>query len=216
VASSLVDQFGPSIAVLGMHGDAQNSIPWNAQRRAFYTNFAGYPTWMIDGELDSWSGTPPWGAWKPDTTARLAVATDVTVDMSAVEGPTPDVWDVTATICIEPGGLGKTMRFYMAEALDRFPVGAHFTRNGIRQVAETADVEVASGACKDVTRTFTFDATSLASLENVSVIAWAQDDLDNGPAEVFQAHQLHWFPIIGGIARDGFELGDTSGWVVGP
>lgn len=178
----------------------------------YYTNFLGFPTWMIDGELDSWSGTPPWSAWDPDTTARLAIPTDVTMDLSAVPGPSADVWDITATVCVEPGGLGKSMRIYLAEALDHFPAGAHFTRNGNRQVAPTEDIVLAAGACVDVTRTFTFDATSMAAFEDVSIIGWAQDDLTFGPAEVFQASQM-WTPFwTEDIFSDGFESNGTGSW----
>ena len=212
MASDLVDQFGPTIAVLGLHCSDSNEIPWNIARRTFYTHFVGYPTWMIDGELDSWSGTPPWSAWEPDTTARLAVPTDVTFELSAAPGPTPDVWDITATVCVEAGGLGKTMRIYLVEVLDNFPVGAHFTRNGIRQAATTEDIGLVTGACQDVTRTFTLDATSMAQIDDVAIIGWAQDLLAFGPAEVFQASQMNYPFWTESIFGDGFESGDTIGW----
>jgi len=212
VASTLVDQFEFTAAVLGLHCSDSNEIPWNIARRAYFTPFAGYPTWLIDGVVDSWSGNPAWSSWDPDTAARVAIPTDVTMALSYAPGPTPDVWDITATVCIEAGGLGKSMRIYLSEVLDHFPAGAHFTRNGIRQVAATEDIVLAAGACQDVTRTFTFDATSMAAFEDISIIGWAQDDLTNGPAEVFQASQMRGPFLAEDVFEDGFETGDTNGW----
>jgi hypothetical protein len=212
VASDLLDAYGASVAVLGLHGNDVNEIPWTAARRTYYTFFAGYPTWLIDGLIDSWSGNPPWSSWDPDTAARLAIPTDVTIELAAQEGATADEWHVTATVCIEPGGAGKSMRIYLAEVLDNFPVGAHFTRNGLRQVADTEDIVLAAGACTDVMRTFMFDATTMAQIEDVAIIGWAQDDLTFGPAEVFQAGQMNWPFWTEHVFSDGFESGDTTAW----
>lgn len=63
----------------------------------------------------------------------------------------------------------------------------------------------------DVTRTFTLDATSLAAIDDVSIIGWAQDDLVNGPAEVLQAGQMHWPFWTENVFSNCFETGDTSG-----
>ncbi len=214
MASDLVDLYGGSLVVLGLHCSDSNEIPWNIARRTYYANlpFLGYPTWLIDGYLDSWSGTPPWSVWDDDIDARLLVSTDVTIELAATEGVTPDIWDVTATVCIEPGGESKTMRIYLAEVLDNFPVPAHFTRNGLRQVAPTEDIVLAADECTDVMRTFTLDATSMATIEDVSFIGWAQEALAGGPADVFQASQLNWpfYPVD--VFDDGFESGDISMW----
>lgn len=212
MASDLVDQFGASLALLGLQFDNSGQVPWNIERRSYYTNFVGYPTWMIDGIIDSWSGSPAWSAWDPETAARAAVPTDVTLALSYAAGPTPDVWDFTATVCIEAGGVGRSMRIHLVEVLDNYPAGAHFTRNAVRQAAATEDIVLAAGACQDVTRTFTFDATSMGAFGDISIIGWAQDDLTNGPAEVFQAGQIMGPFLSENIFDDGFETGDTNGW----
>lgn len=210
MASDLVDTYGSSLVILGLHCSDSNEIPWNIERRAYYAPlpFLGYPTWLVDGYLDSWSGDPPWSVWDDDVDARLLVPTDVTIELSATEGDTPDIWDVTAAVCIEPGGVGKTMRIYLAEVLDNFPVPAHFTRNGLRQVATTEDIVLAPDECTDVMRTFTLDATSMAAMGDVSFVGWAQEALAAGPADVFQASQLNPTEVF----NDGFESGDTSVW----
>ncbi|HSL18033.1 MAG TPA: hypothetical protein VLB51_09020 [Methylomirabilota bacterium] len=213
MASNLVDTFGSSIAVLGLHLDS-SGIPWNFTRVNYYPFFAGTPTWLIDGMIDSWSGSPPWNAWEPDTSTRVAVPTDVTITLSGQAGSVPEDWTITAAVCIEAGGTGKSMRIYLAEVLDDYPASPVFTRNGIRQVAPTEDIVLASGACTDVTRALTFDAATMAQIDDVSIIAWAQDDLPSGPAEVFQATQMHWPFWTEGIFEDGFESGTTDEWTL--
>jgi len=89
--------------------------------------------------------------------------------------------------------------------------GATF-ESGIPLVSPTEDIVLASGACQDVTRTFTFDATSMAAFGDISIIGWAQDDLTNGPAEVFQASQMRGPFLADTVFDDGFESGDTSHW----
>jgi hypothetical protein len=212
VVSDLIDLFGADLAVLGLHfGDAAE-VPWNVDRMNYYSNFIGFPTYMIDGELDSWAGNPPWSAWDPDTVARLAVPTDVTIELSAAPGGMPEVWDITATVCIEPGGTGKSMRIHLVEVLDNYPAGHYFDRNCTRQAAATEDIVLAAGACQEVTRTFTFDATSMAQFDDISIIGWAQDDLALGPAEVFQAAQMHTPFWTEEVFADGFEDGTTNSW----
>jgi hypothetical protein len=211
VVSDLIDAYGPSVAFLGLQGGSYE-IPWTAARRAYYP-FQGYPTYMIDGILDSWHGSPPWNYWDDDTDARLAIPTDVTLALSAVQGAGPEIWELTATVCIEAGGVGKSMRVYLAEILDGYPAAvSYFHRNGLRQVAATEDIVLAPDGCTDVVRTFTLDATSMASIENVSFVGWAQDDLPSGLAEVYQARQLSWPFSVDDIFADDFESADTGQW----
>ena len=207
-----MDFYGDSLALLGMHLGGAHGVPWSTNRISYYPFFAGTPTYLIDGIIDSWSGSPPWSSWDPDTAARLGIPTDVTIGLSATAGATSEEWHINANVCIEAGGTGKSMRIYIAQVLDNFPVGSTIDRNALRQVAATEDIVLASGACTDVVRTFTLDATSMAQVDDVVIIAWAQNDLAVGPAEVFQARQMIWPFWSEGIFSDDFETGDTSGW----
>ena len=90
-----MDAYGSSLALLGLHLNGAGANPW-------------------DGTIDSWSGNPPWNSWDPDTAARLAIPTDVTIGLSGTAGATPDEWHITAHVCVEPGGTGRSMRIYIA------------------------------------------------------------------------------------------------------
>ena len=52
----------------------------------------------------------------------------------------------------------------------------------------------------------------MAAFDDVSIIGLAQDDLTNGPAEVFQASQMRGPFLAEDVFDDGFETGDTNGW----
>lgn len=211
VVSDLIDSYGSSVVYLGLHGPPHEH-PWATARKAYYP-FYGYPTYMIDGLNDSWYGDYPWENWDDDTDARLVVPTDVTLELEAVDGATAAERVLTATACIEAGGVGKSMRIYIGQILDGYPpTAANFTRNGLRQMAATEDIVLAAGECAEVTRAITLEAEDLAVLELVSFVAWAQDDLPSGLAEVYQATQLDWPEHYEGIFGDGFETGDISMW----
>jgi hypothetical protein len=104
------------------------------------------------------------------------------------------------------------MRVYLVQVLDKFPAVPAYSRNTFKQAATTEDVTVAAGECTQVVRNFEFDAESLAQIEDVRVIAWAQQPLDGIPAEVHQATQLEWPFADLAVFGDGFESGDTDQW----
>jgi hypothetical protein len=121
-----------------------------------------------------------------------------------------DTYEFTADLCVSPDGTGKTVRVYMVQVLDHFPFGLdHEPRNGFKQAASTEDVELLPGTCAYVTRQFTFDADSMSHESDIKVIAWAQDALDSGPAEVHQAAQIAW-PFASPCPWDFDSDGDTD------
>jgi hypothetical protein len=137
----------------------------------------------------------------------------VTLELSGVE-LAADTFEFTAEVCVEAGGAGKAMRVYMVQALDKYPTTPTHSRNTFQQAATTEDVTVAAGACVEVVRTFTFGALSMATPEEIRVMAWAQAPLGGIPAEVHQAAQLAWPFVEAAMFADGFESGDLSAWTL--
>ncbi len=143
--------------------------------------------------------------------ARLAVATDVTIVLSAVH-VSGSTYEITATVCVESEGIGKTMRIYIAQVLDHWPPSPTYHRNGLKQIAGTADVTVAPGNCQDVVRTFTFDSDSWTAKPDIRIVAWAQEPLSTFPAEVYQAAWI-LVPVFGDIDDDrDVDLEDYAGF----
>jgi hypothetical protein len=211
VVSDLIDANPTTFAVYQLHvSDPPYDTAWGDERKAFYDNVAdGIPWFAYDGLWDAW----PVETYETKLHQRQAVPTDVTIDLSAAETGN-QTYDVTARVCVEPGGIGRAMRVYMVHALDKWPlVHDSMERNTLRQGATTQGVRIAPGSCADVTRTFVFDATSWAQQSDIRIIAWAQTRNDSYPAEVYQAKVMSWpFPVAGAIFSDGFESGSASRW----
>lgn len=198
----------PRFIVVEYHVQDAYALPWGESRGNFYNIWAlGIPWFAYDGLWDAW----PINLYETNLQQRLAVPTDVTLELSGVE-LAADTWEFTAEVCVEASGVGKEMRIYMVQALDKYPASLAYSRNTFQQAATTEDVTVAAGACVDVVRTFTFDALSMASPEDIVVMAWAQQPLPGIPAEVHQAAQLKWPFVEGEMFADGFESGDLSAW----
>lgn len=130
--------------------------------------------------------------------ARRAVPTDVTIDLAAYH-VTGNTWRVGARICMEHGGTQRSMRIYLIQTLDYWPLGSDWDRFAFRQAAETEEIELSPGACMTVFREFRLRGDSAARPEDVGFIVWAQEPQDESPpedrAEVFQAGKIAWpFP----------------------
>ena len=207
MVSRLIDQYPTTFAVYEMHIYDDYPSAWANQREAFY-GYSGDGLFFYDGLWDAW----PIETYETKLNQRQAVPTDVTIDLTGVESGS-QTYDVTGHVCVEPDGIGKTMRIYMVHALDHWPASPTYERNTIRQGATTEDVAVPSGACVDITRTFVFDDISWAQQDDIKIVAWAQTPATLYPAEVHQAKVMSWpFTLPAELFSDGFEHGDTSAW----
>jgi hypothetical protein len=136
----------------------------------------------------------------------------VTIDLWATQdtGPT---FDVSAKVCIEPGGVGKTMRVHVVQSLSTYPAARAYNRNTVMQGLAGVGITVAAGACETVVQTMTFDAASWAIADQIQLTAWAQDVATVAPAEVHQAKQVRWpFTQPELVFVDDFEDGTTGAW----
>jgi len=205
VVNTLITNY-PSFVVVEYHIDDAYATAWGNARADFY-GATPLPWFAYDGLWDA----GPFDHYETNLLQRLAVPTDVTLELSGAE-LAADTWEFTTEVCVELGGAGTTMRLYMIQALDKYPASPTYSRNTFRQAAATEDVTVAAGECAEIVRSFTFDATSMAQPEDIVVMAWAQESLPGIPAEVHQAAQLKWPFAEAAMFADGFESGDASAW----
>ncbi len=190
---------------------------WGNARGDFYNIWSeGIPWLEYDGLGDAW----PIGTYVTKLQQRMAVTTDTTIALTAAEATEAAgvVYDVFAEICMEPSGTAaRTMRTYMVQVLDNYPVvRGNYTRNHFIQAATTEDITVSPGQCVEVSRQFEFDQNSWINKEDIKIFAWVQEPLGASPAEVYQAAKMPWpFPAPvpePEIFADGFESGDTGEW----
>ena len=213
----MIDSYPNTLAMIEIHDGDAYEVPWGTQRDLFY-DAHWTPFDCQDGLIDAW----PINTYESKFLARQAIPTDVTIDVT-VFGASPNL-TAKATVCIEPGGTGKTMDVWMAQVVDHYgPV--NFDRNMVRDGSDGAEITLAAGACTEVTESFVLDSVSQASPDTVKIFAWAQDtDLVYNPqvqyingtwygawfGEVYQAGKA--VAPFDGIFTDGFESSDTAAW----
>ncbi len=197
--SQILTTYPKTFAFVQYHHNDTYQTAWSESRKlSFYPGFSGIPWAWFDGVTEAtgaYDTVPQQYNWYNSIyNARQAVPTDVSLSLTGdpVSGQT---YSITATACLEAGGTAKTVRLYLVQVLDYWPTSISYSRNGFKQAATTADLALTPGECESVVRNFTFDAESWASQSNIRIIAWVQQPLSAGPAEVYQAHAMPWpFP----------------------
>ena len=185
------------------HLNGSANQQWGYTRAKFFA-LEYTPYLWLDGSNDAGY---TYNSWVNDLGIQEIVPTDVTIDINAFRGGAD--LDVRATVCIEPGGVGKDLRIYVLQVLDHYGSAASwYYRNAFRQVA-TVDVNVAAGACVDIQKSMILKDVDMLQLQDLGVVVWAQEPLATAPADTFQTAYVFDPP---GISADGFENGDISGW----
>jgi hypothetical protein len=195
--NNIQSNFPGDVIVLQLHQSDAYEIPWGDARAGFY-GVPGYPTVWFDG-VDQRVGTTgsvsaDYNAFVNMLNARLSDATDVTVDVD-VTLLGSNRFEVEATVGIDAGGSGKTMRVNIVQVLDDTPAGSHYL-NCLMQAMNHQTVTLAPGESTVVSHTFTLTGLSVNSPEDVRFIAFAQQNVSSGPAEI---HNGGWI----GIPSDG-------------
>jgi len=213
----MIDTYPDTLAFIAIHDGDDYEVPWGTTRDVFY-GAAWTPFSCHDGLEDAW----PIGTYESKFVSRQAVTTDVTINME-VSGAS-DTWEVSAIVCIEPDGSGKTMKIWMAQVLDHHGP-ANFDRNMLQDGSDGAEITLAADQCTTVTETMVLNADSLASPETVKFFAWAQDTnlvYDPNVQYINGTWYGAWFGEIyqgamalipsGEIFTDGFETGESTDW----
>ena len=214
----LLDDYPDSLALVQIHVVGPYATPWGASRFWNFYGFSGTPSASFDGvdtRVGAGSVAQIYSVYRGMHMTRLAEPTDVTLALSAVyvRGST---YEITATVCVEPEGTGKTMLIHLAQVLDHWPPTPTYHRNGLKQKAGTVQITLAPGQCDDIVEIFTFDDDSWAAKPDIKIVAWAQEPLNPFPAEVYQAAWKGWplAPASGDFDYDGdVDLEDYAGFV---
>ncbi len=159
------------------------------------------PPWVI----------PPVPPWTTTVDARLAIPTDVTIDIIPTF-ITVNQWSFTANVCLEPTGAARQADVFMAYTVDDYPDTYPYRyRKNMRWLFGPEAVDLVPGECVEVETTFNFNSVALDRWPGTEVVAWAQTPV-SGWGEVYQAAKLSMT-----LHGDGFESGDFGGgWIVVP
>jgi hypothetical protein len=217
VVTPLIDDYYPdNFKLLTIHLAPPLEIPWGSQRWSFYYVPPGYiPRIEVDGVLNyiGYPGGPP-GVWGNLINNRLAVPTDITIDVS-LQQVVDQTFDIVANVCMEPSGAARTVRVWSVQLLDFWPAYAppgypDRYRNCVMWAPLVPqDIALAPDECVEVVETVTFDSDSWDNKQNIEVVVWAQEPAASPPAEVYQVGSAEYGDHI---FTDGFESGDVSAW----
>ncbi len=192
----MLNELPTTFTCLQIHGADAYAISWGSTRETFY-GVSGYPTVWFDGQNRAE------GAYTNDlsqynwymslyNTCR-ARPTDVTLEVGG-EPVSGQTYRITARIAVEPTGTAKTVKVYFAHVLDYYPYSAdNRYRNCLRTPGVTTSVvTLEPGQPQEISKSFTFDATSWANQANIKIIVWAQVNNLYAPAAIHNAYSLNW------------------------
>ncbi len=205
----MIDAHPGTFAFVQYHLSDGYQTPWGDQRANVY-GVSAIPTSYFDG-VTVRVGAYDYYVYNADYTARRAVMTPVTIDLSTSPGASGTV-TVQARVCLEAGAASKTLRIYIVQVLDHWPAENGYHRNGFKQAAATEDISLSAGQYRTIQRTFTLDAASWADQGNARIIAWAELAGPSGHGEVYQAAVLPG-PFVPDCNHNGIDdaLDITSG-----
>jgi hypothetical protein len=213
VVPVIVDERYPdNLELIGIHRTDGYQTPWGDSRMTVFYTYEGVPNFWTDSSLNvlGYYGNPSTqiAQWSAIINNRLAVPTDITIDVSTVElNPPNGIFE--ANVCMEAGGTARTVRVFMVRVLDHYPTSLDY-RNTVREGFQVGDYPLNPGECVPVQQSFTFDTVDLTNSPNIKIVAFAQEVADHAPAEVYQAASLWPFRVF----SDGFESGDLAGWTL--
>jgi thiol-disulfide isomerase/thioredoxin len=173
--------------------------PWNGGRFAFYS-VTGIPHVRIDGVYQQngsvGNDDANYNALLSRLNQRLAVPTDLNIDIEATPVNDTGTYDVDVKLLVEAGGEAKTVRVYLVDVLYGFPLTPDDGRyhNCVSQAWTLGDYALTPGVETVVSQQLTFRTESWGMQDNIRLVAYAQDPLPSPPAEVFNSQTVH-FPF---------------------
>ena len=217
----MLDNYPDSFTLVQYYVGCSYNTPWGNDRSDLFYGVGETPTAVFDGVAQyagSLTSAAAQYAWYEEAyLTRLAEPTDVTIELAG-HHVTAQTYRAAAQVCLEAGGLAKTVRVYMAQVLDGWPYFLPYLRHGFKQAA-VADVALVPGECQVVVGYFPLDTDCQSAWDQIKIVAWAQEPIDASPpddlADVFQAAQMDWpFPVdcnANGISdEDDIALGTSD------
>jgi hypothetical protein len=208
-----LDDYPESFAGIQWHVSDAYAVAYAADRAKFYS-VSGVPTTVFDGQtrhvgviLDD---EQMYQLYLGTMNTFLATPTDVTVELSAEE-TAAQTYDVTATVGIEAGGVGKDVVLHFVQVLDYYPATPDdYYRNCVMQHVDGGEHTLAAGESIDVTVPFTISGASWTNVEDAEIIVFVQEPGRHYPKIMYNAAILNWPFASGSVEGDVDGDGDVD------
>lgn len=192
------------LGLVQVHISDNVTIQWGTNRANMY-GVTAIPTVVLEGQ-QKWVGysTQNVAAIQNAINARLAVATDVVIQMGATQIDA-DSWEVNGTVSLEPTGTAKTVRLWTLQLLNHYPAGTHH-HNCLRQAFGGVDIALTPGSSEPFSYTINLAAYDVQHMEDVKITVFAQKP-GGYPAEVYNTYVMTYPfgdpPLQGDLTNDG-------------
>jgi len=212
--SQLIDNFPGELVSLQEHISDDYTIAWSETRANFY-GVTGIPTTAFDGvtrHVGAGTQAQTYNTYLNTFNVRRNVPTDVTIEIGGEEVGT-DTYRVTVRVGVETTGQTRDMRLHVLQILDHYPSGVRH-RECVIQDGINENVTLNPGETATFTHDFVLAGPSANPnrAEDVSIVAFAREQGNPWPREVYNAEQMHWpfEPLGGGTPGDVDGDGDVD------
>lgn len=190
-----MNDYPDSFVAIQLHIGDSYATSWTSQRANFY-GVTGTPITWFDGVLECYGAYANDGQmynwYNQQIQQRTSVPTDVTIELSGVETGS-QTYDITATVGIEAGGVGKEMKLHFVQVLDYYP--SYYDdryRNCVIQHEAGGTYTLAPGESVTVTIPFTLSGASWTYKEDVKMVIFAREPLAPAPKEIYNVAVMGW------------------------
>ncbi len=203
----------PRLVLVQYYVSGPHSTPFGNSRQQFY-----YANLLPEVWFDGTIGFEGWTGGGPDYQGTFEDERQIPADMTISAGAEPTVGSsylVTIRLHLETSTPERMVRLYLAQTEDQWPDAEVFDRNVCRQGALIATLWMTPGQIAEIQYELDLGGSVL---ENTRIAVWAQEDLPNKPAVVYQALLIGYpyEPIIavGDMNCDGpVNFDDIDGFV---
>jgi hypothetical protein len=174
----MLNELPDTFTAVMYHTSGGANFPWVTTRwNYYYQQDDGTPLTWFDGavkRLGAYTNDTQMYTWYMAAyTARVAVATDVSISMTGELSGT-NTYDIGVTVSQDAGGTAKSVIVHVLQVLDNYPSSTdHRYRNCARQHQEQT-ISLTPGMSQTIHKTFTLAATDVANIANVKIVAFAQ------------------------------------------
>ncbi len=188
----LMEEFPDSFIGMQIHGADDYATAWGDSRFEFY-NLTGFPGVWVDGvqSLIGSFGTPEanYNQLRELYMSRQNAPTDVTLLVCGTAVGS-DTYAISIDVGIETTGSSKEMLIYCAQVIQDYPDSDSYNYACFMQ-SEIQQVYLPTGSSLEVDFTFILNSESVARLNDVEFIVWAQSTSSSSPSEVYQTARHH-------------------------
>jgi thiol-disulfide isomerase/thioredoxin len=192
----LLTDYPDSLSAIQIHSSSSNMpfySTWNGSRYGFY-GVTGIPHVRIDGVMQQ-AGAYPTDDQNYNNilnmiNTRLAVATDLNIDIEAVPVNDTGTYDVDVKLLVEAGGSAKTVRLHLVDCVYGYPTSPGDGRyhNCVSQGFALGDYALTPGVETVVSQQITFRTQIWPGMQdNIRLVAFAQTPNSSPPAEIFNS-----------------------------